>query len=201
MKSDKRPAMSKCRAGALILILLSLGACSVIPDGPPALAEHDLGPSSLDQSFQPRDLPVHLAVVTTAGGLAGTDILYRRSDRDPTRIQRYAQHVWRVAPAMLIADRLAQLGLSARASAETPYRLNLRLVDFEQVITTPADAHVNVRIDAELRNAQGEQLATYRFIDRSPTMPDLTGALRGLTAAARRQADNINQWVFDVLPR
>lgn len=201
MRPHKQHVMARCGAGVLVLVLLSLGACSVIPDGLPALAEHDLGPVAPDQSFQPRDLPVHLARVTTANDLAGTDILYRRTDRDPTQVHRYAQHVWRVAPVLLIADRLSQLGLSARATAETPYQLVLRLVNFEQVITSPTDAHVNVRVDAQLRNAQGALVASYRFIDRSPATADLAGALSGLTAAARRQADNINQWVFDALAR
>lgn len=189
------------RAGVMLLLLLNLAACSVIPAGPPALAEHDLGPTSLDKGFQPRDMPVHLAEVATAESLAGTDILYRVVYRDPTRIQRYAQHVWRVAPVLLMADRLTQSGMPTRATAETPYRLSLRLLDFEQVITTPQKAHVNVRVAAELRDRAGKLVARYQFIDRSPTGPDLAGALNGLTAAARRQTDNINQWVFDALPQ
>ena len=185
----------------VLMASLALSACSVLPKGPPPAVEHDLGPVPPDLTFQPHRMPVYLNDLSLPSWLAGNDILYRNVAEDPTRVQRYANHVWRVAPVQLLGDRLAYLGIPREKTPENRYRLDLRLEDFEQVMTGPQSAHVSVQIIGNLRAPDGHLISSHRFVDQSPTGADLQGALTGLTAAAQRQIGNINSWLFDTLQR
>lgn len=179
--------------------MLLLAGCSILPQqaSPPAL--HDFGPpASVTPLVQPKGLVDES--VTSATSLADTAIHYRLLYDDPTRLHTYADNRWIAPPAELLQTRLqmafSHAGVSAGAPSDrTRYRLQLEILDFEQIFETPRSAHVSVHIEARLQDiVSGLTLAQHSFIITQATAANVQGAVQGYANITVQLLLQVAQW-------
>lgn len=191
------------RIAALTIALSGLAACSsLLPPSPPAPLKHDFGLVSSDWSLG-RDATadrVQLARISMPDWLDNANIHYRALRSDPTGLRVYARNRWAASPARLMAACLARSGIRGTGGPATRLTLSLYISDFEQVITAPEKAHLNVLVDAWLRNpANGHLIAHRRFVDQQAVPANVTGAVEGLARAGNRQCRTITVWTSKFL--
>ncbi|MGA9853306.1 MAG: ABC-type transport auxiliary lipoprotein family protein [Gammaproteobacteria bacterium] len=143
--------------------------------------------------------------ITSAPWLADTSIRYRLLYDDPTRLHAYADNRWIASPAELMQMRL-QLALgnvdanAAPSSGVAHYRLQVELLDFEQLFDTPQSSRVSARAEAALLNiSSGAMLAKHRFAVTLTTSPDVQGAVQGSARATDQLLRQIVQWTAEQL--
>ena len=172
-----------------LLVVFTLGGCSVLPRPTPSPRYHDFGPVvPPPATFR---ASIDIEGVTAPTWLERDAIWYRFLDHDPTRLRAYAENRWIAPPGTLIAqavrDRLLDHG-SPR------YRLRLRLTRFEQDFPSLTRATVVVRIRATLLDRAGRVWAQKWFQLSAPTTPDVSGAVNGLSTLGEQSAKEITAW-------
>ncbi|MGH8398599.1 MAG: ABC-type transport auxiliary lipoprotein family protein [Gammaproteobacteria bacterium] len=184
--------------------ILLLAGCSILPQqtSPPAL--HDFGPpASVTPLVQTKGLVDES--VTSATSLADTAIHYRLLYDDPTRLRTYADNRWIAPPAELLQTRLQMVFSHTGVSAGPPsdrsrYRLQLEILDFEQIFDTPHSAHVSVHIEARLQDiVSGLTLAQHSFIITQVTAADVQGAVQGYANVTAQLLRQVAQWTAEQL--
>lgn len=171
-----------------ILVAGLLAACSILPTPPPSPALHDFGPPA---SVPTAAVPVE-AGVSAPAWLDDTAIYYRLMYADPTQLRAYADNRWLAPPAQLLQARLR--GAFANGSAHC--RLEVRLLDFEQVFDSAQSAHISLRAQASLRDlSNGTTVSEQMFTVTQSTSPDVQGAVSGDAQAANALLARLEQWV------
>lgn len=170
-----------------VLIAASLAACSILPKPPPSPALHDFGPPA---SAPGTAAPVE-ASVSAPAWLDDTAIYYRLLYSDSTQLRAYADNRWLAPPAQLLQARLR----GAFANGSPHYRLEVQLLDFEQIFDSAQSAHISLRVQASLRDmtngtAVGEQMFTVTL----PTSPDVQGGISGDARAADELIAQLVEW-------
>lgn len=199
MRGLRRAATTCCAA-------LWLCACGMLPQPPASPALHDFG------------LPVGAPAVTLAGGqvavapvsspswLANSRIRYRLLFDEPARLRAYAQNEWIAPPAELMTARL-RLAFGnpdfavAGAPGEPAYRLEVELLDFEQVFDTAHSARSNLRAVVSLRSTKDGRVLGPRLFDVSmASSPSVRGAIDSGGAAVERLVAQIVLWADGFRP-
>lgn len=175
-----------------VLIAGLLAACSILPKPAPSPALHDFG---LPASTAAAAIPVE-ASVSAPAWLDDTAIYYRLMHSDPTQLCAYADHRWLAPPAQLLQARLR----GAFANGSPHYRLEVRLLDFEQIFDTAQSAHISLRAQASLRDlSNGTTVGEQMFTVTQSTSPDVQGAVSGDAQAANELLARLEQWVHTQL--
>lgn len=171
-----------------VLVATALVACSILPKPAPPPALHDFGPATSAPAVTvvPAD-----ATVSAPSWLDDTEIYYRLLYNDPTQLRVYADNRWLAPPAQLLQARLRAAFANGRAS----YRLQVRLLDFEQIFETAQSAHISLRVLAELQDLpDGKTAAQQLFTVNVPVSPDVQGAVSGDAQAANELITQLTQW-------
>lgn len=172
-----------------LLVVFTLGGCSVLPRPAPPPRYHDFGPVTTVAATLSN--PIALHGVTAPAWLESNAIWYRFLNRDPTRLRAYAENRWIEPPSQLLARAVQE---RLRADGRARYRLRLRVVRFEQDFAGPTRATVLLRVRAVLLS-RGDLVLAQRFFQLSaPTVPDVSGAVHGLAALGERAAKEISAW-------
>lgn len=172
-----------------VLVVFTLGGCSVLPRPASPPRYHDFGPATVPASTL--SAPIGLGGVSAPPWLEGDTIWYRFLKRDPTRLRAYAENRWLAPPPRLLAQAMRE---HLHASDRPRYRLRLHLVRFEQDFTSLTRATVVVRIHAMLLDRAGLVWAQKLFQLSGPTTPDVSGAVDGLSALGEQAAKEISAW-------
>lgn len=189
-------------AAVCIVLPLVLSGClsRVLPEAAPAPTTFDFGPLPEDA---PMPLPssVRLDRVTAPSWLEGTNILYRRLDTQPAALLPYARNVWIASVPELFAERLAyRLEQAAPPDADVePVWLEVELVSFEHVYTSPSEAYVIARARASFEERAGSTRSR-AFEVRRPAEANVGGALSELPAAADELVLDIIAWSRQAVP-
>lgn len=171
-----------------VLIAALLAGCSILPKPAPSPALHDFGPPA---SAPAAAVSVE-ASVSAPGWLDDTAIYYRLMYTDPTQLRSYADNRWLAPPAALLQARLR--GIFANGSPH--YRLEVQLLDFEQVFDSAQSAHISLRAQASLRDmSNGTTVGEQIFTVTQSTSPDVQGAVSGDAQAANELLARLVQWV------
>ncbi|MDE2460810.1 MAG: membrane integrity-associated transporter subunit PqiC [Gammaproteobacteria bacterium] len=175
-----------------VLIAAVLAACSILPKPAPPPVLHDFGPPA---SAPAAAVPVEVSVSAPLW-LDDTAIYYRLMYSDPTQLRAYADHRWLAPPAQLLQARLR----GAFANRSPHYRLEVQLLDFEQVFDTAQSAHISLRAQASLRDlSSGTAIGERMFAVTQSTSPDVQGAVSGDAQAANELLARLEQWVHTQL--
>ncbi len=191
-------------ASGVALLMLLAGCSSLLPPGPPPPHRHDFGPPTTGWQMARPAMPpgIVISAIQTPEWLDNANIHYRSVPTDPTGVNAYARNVWVDSPAHLMRACLERHGINGRQHRESRFALSLSISDFEQIITAPDQAHVDVRITASLRDlSNGQLVASHHFLDHHPVTPDVKGAVRGLAKAGSDQCRNILDWIGKTLGR
>ncbi|QSA98151.1 ABC-type transport auxiliary lipoprotein family protein [Methylococcus sp. EFPC2] len=142
-------------------------------------------------------MPVTSVAVEAPDWLKDPRIHYRLLYADPTRVRFYADNRWLAPPPDLLAQRLAAAG------AGRPYRLRIRLREFEQVFDTPDRARIVLGIVARAESLEhGEFVAERRFdFALSTSSPDAQGAVQAFSTAVDQAAGEIGAWLESLANR
>lgn len=152
-----------------------------------------------------------IAGIDVPAWLAGTAMYYRLDYRDNQHVATYAQSDWIAPPNVMlepiIRDALAAGGgwravLGPRDPATADVELRLRVNDFSQVFSSPADSTGVIDATATAIDAQnGRVLAQRHFLVRVRAPgADAKGGARALAEAARQFATSLQDWLAR-LPR
>ncbi|MGC8522513.1 MAG: ABC-type transport auxiliary lipoprotein family protein [Steroidobacteraceae bacterium] len=174
------------------LALLALGGCSLLPPhaqppryedfGPPAIARPPAGPA------------LRLRGVEAPAWLDTGAIDYRFLTHHPHQLRAYAQHRWIAPPSALLAQSLRER-LPGGAARRV---LRVRLLRFEQDFESARRARALIALRATVTELQGRWSASRQFVLSVPAAPNVTGAVAGLSAAARRASAAIVAWARTV---
>jgi len=209
------------RHAVLGSIVLSMAACSSLPDKPSRPVSYDFGAGLLTPSAQDvsRSLPpIALADIDSAGVPDTAAITYRLQYTDAQQLRPYANARWVLPPAQLVRQRVRErLGVNRpvldaddllsqkRIEGNLPRILRLQLEEFSQVFVGPGQSEGVLRLRATLvDNApQGESFIGQRvFVLRRPAATaDAAGGVRALTDATDAAGDEIEAWLARLAPR
>jgi len=187
------------RSASISAMVLTLGACQILPETPPPPSEHDLG--KLTDFAPSKQLPatVVLSGIDAPSWLQGREIRYRLMHRHPSRIHAYARHQWVAPPPELIerylGQRLALATPPAATAEQRPWQLHLSLDAFEQTFDGDRRSHAVIQFRAILRSPAGNSSGRKSFIRRQSTEPDIDGALSGLAAVTNHAAAELEEWL------
>lgn len=213
-----RQSRAGARFGLMLLVALTLAACSALPDKPLRAALYDFGPGLLSTPPATRQAPLPplaLSDISTPGGaLDNQAVLYRLAYADAQQLRPYSQARWSMPPAQLVRQRLREtlgrdravfnagegpaLNRSAGLGA-TPRTLQLQLEEFSHLFQSPGSSTGLVRLHATLveNTPSGEKLLAQRYftVQRPATSADAPGGVRALTAATDAAIEEIAQWL------
>ena len=170
------------------LALLALGGCSLLPPHAQPPRYEDFGPPASART--PAGPALRLRAVNAPPWLDTGAIDYRFLTNHPHQLRAYAQHRWIAPPSVLLAQSLRERlpeGPAHRA-------LRVRLLRFEQDFETARRARALIALRATVTDPQDRWSASRRFVLSLPTAPTVTGAVAGLSAAARRASAAIVAW-------
>lgn len=216
-----RQSWADARFGLMLLVALTLAACSALPDKPLRAALYDFGPGPLSTPPATRQAPLPplaLADISTPGGaLDNQAVLYRLAYANPQQLRPYSQARWSMPPAQLVRQRLrGTLGrdrpvfnagegpaLNRSAALGPPPRtLQLQLEEFSHLFASPGSSTGLVRLHATLveNTPSGEKLLAQRHftVQRPATSADAAGGVRALTAATDAAIEEISQWLQQI---
>lgn len=189
--------MKSALLGLMAGTALLAGCGSLLPKPAPLPALHDFGPPLAGVSA-----PLGVLVttdVTAPAWLDGTEIHYRLDYDDATRLRAYADNRWVAPPAALLQVRLrAEFGndVSNASAPARAYRLNLRLLDLEQVFLQPQSAETRLRVVAELQDASSGVVVAKRVFDLTQAAgPDVGGAVQGASRATLTLVADLDEWL------
>ncbi len=168
-----------------LLLILALTACSFVTPRRPPPALHDFGPPTAAVANVGKSL-----AVTAPPWLQDTRLRYRLKFKDPTRVRFYANHRWIAPPPALLAQRLASL------PEPPPYRLQIHLLDFEQVFDTPTRSRIVLRFSIEAVGADGRVVAARLFsFDQATPSADVQGAMAAYAEVVAQAVDGVRTWL------
>lgn len=189
----------------VLLMMLTLGACSLGPEKKDAAATYDLGAPPAATAGQPRiraSLLVH--AVGAPSWLETYAIVYRLNYQDGARQLTYANSRWAAPAASLLTQRLrAQLAaasdggiLSIADSASADYALRIELEEFSQVFDTADASRAVVVARASLVNVARRTLQAQRTFTFEKPAPSANaeGGVRALAGASAELLDAIVAW-------
>lgn len=171
-----------------LLVVMLLTGCSILPKPAPAPALHDFGPPPSGPTVATG--PAQISVSAPAW-LDDTTIYYRLMYSDPTQLHSYADNRWLAPPAQLLQVRVR----AAFADGKARYRLQVRLLDVEQIFDTAQSAHISLRALVELQDlSDGETTAQHLFVVSVSASPDVQGAVSGDAHAADELIAQLVEW-------
>lgn len=182
----------RCLLGISLFMSFALGGCTLLPPRAPAPVYNDFGPPA---SRPLRSMAVALGEVTSPAWLATGRILYRPA-KDPTALRSYATQRWISAPEELLAQRLRE---RLEGSRKQGYKLNARLDRFEQEFARNGTARAIIDLRAIILAPDGRIVASHWFTLSTPTRPDVSGAVQGLSTLARETSTAIVRWANRVV--
>jgi cholesterol transport system auxiliary component len=183
-----------------------LCACGLLPQPPAPLALHDFGPQAATVAAAPPTRRVEVEAVHSPSWLANAQIHYRWLHDEPTRLRAYAQNEWVAPPAQLLTARLRLAFDSPDFASASPggrpaYRLDVDLLDFEQVFDTTRSARVTLSAVVSLRDGPGGRVFGPRRFDLSTASPpNVRGAVTASAAAVDELVAAIVRWTHDAPP-
>jgi cholesterol transport system auxiliary component len=201
----KKSVVQMTRGLWLALALLLVGCASQRPAE--AYKVYDFGPAPLQTPAAASQHALATLVLyepQVSPALEGNALLYRLAYADAQQLKPYALARWSMPPAQLLGQRLRQqLGAQRAvvAPGEAAARLNLRLglEEFSHVFASPTDSHGLLRLRATLtqRNGGSETLLAQRsfVVQQVASTPDAQGAVRALTQASDRAAEQLAAWL------
>src|SRR5471032_1215984 len=179
----------------VLLLALTLGACSLGPANRDAAATYDLGAFPVPAAGQPRiraSLLVH--AVAAPSWLESYSIIYRLNYQDAARQLTYANSRWAAPAAALLTQRLrAQLAaasdggiLSIADSARADYALRIELEDFSQVFDTVAASRAVIVARASIVNVTRRTLHAQKTftVEKPASGANAEGGVRALAIAS-----------------
>lgn len=171
-----------------VLVAALLAACSILPKPPPPPALHDFGPPTSAPTVAGGPTQI---IVSAPAWLDDTAIYYRLLYSDATHVRNYADNRWLAPPAELLQARLR----AAFAADNAHYRLQVRLLDFEQVLDTAQSAHISLRALVDLQDlSDGKTVNQQLFTLSVPVSPDVQGAVSGGARAADELITRLTRW-------
>ncbi len=184
-----RPQVSARRLLPPIILMLTVTACSVLPERPPSPALHDFG--SGENVTAAQDGLWSTVAVDAPEWLQSESIRYRLMYADPTHVRFYSLDRWVAPPSSLLAQRLSL------ASGDGGWKLKIRLLEFEQVFDNPENARVIMAFRAVAyrpgsMEAAGEKV--FRFSRPTPS-PDAKGAVTAYAALIGNVAKELSLWL------
>lgn len=172
-----------------MLVVVLLAACSILPKPVPPPALHDFGPPPNAPAVTGGPIQVS---VSAPAWLDDTAIYYRLLYSDPTQLRTYADNRWLAPPAELLQTRLR----AAFANGNAHYRLQVQLLDFEQVFDTAQTARISLRVLVDLQDlSDGKTVAQQLFTVSVPVSSDVQGAVSGNARAADEFIVELGQWI------
>jgi cholesterol transport system auxiliary component len=189
----------------LALALLLVGCASQRPAE--AYKVYDFGPAPLQTPAAASQHALATLVLyepQVSPALEGNALLYRLAYADAQQLKPYALTRWSMPPAQLISQRLRQhLGVQRAvvAPGEAAAQFNVRWVleEFSQVFDSPTESYALLRLRATLtqRNGGNETLLAQRsfVVQQVASTPDAQGAVRALTQASDRAAEQLAAWL------
>jgi cholesterol transport system auxiliary component len=200
------PDFLSVKSISLLLALMLLAGCTT-PRPDAAVKVYDFGPAPLQTSTaasQPALATLVLYEPQVSPALEGNALLYRLAYADAQQLKPYALTRWSMPPAQLISQRLRQhLGVQRAvvAPGEAAAQFNVRWVleEFSQVFDSPTESYALLRLRATLtqRNGGNETLLAQRsfVVQQVASTPDAQGAVRALTQASDRAAEQLAAWL------
>jgi cholesterol transport system auxiliary component len=201
----KKSVVQMARGLWLALALLLVGCASQRPAETYKVYDFGLAPMQTTTAAAQPALPtLVLYEPQVSPALEGNALLYRLAYADAQQLKPYALTRWSMPPAQLISQRLRQhLGVQravvAPGEAAAPLNLRLVLEEFSHVFASPTDSHGLLRLRATLtqRNGGSETLLAQRsfVVQQVASTPDAQGAVRALTQASDRAAEQLAAWL------
>jgi len=201
----KKSVVQMTRGLWLALALLLVGCASQRPAE--AYKVYDFGPAPLQTPAAASQHALATLVLyepQVSPALEGIALLYRLAYADAQQLKPYALTRWSMPPAQLISQRLRQhLGVQRAvvAPGEAAAQFNVRWVleEFSQVFDSPTESYALLRLRATLtqRNGGNETLLAQRsfVVQQVASTPDAQGAVRALTQASDRAAEQLAAWL------
>jgi cholesterol transport system auxiliary component len=201
----KKSVVQMTRGLWLALALLLVGCASQRPAE--AYKVYDFGPAPLQTPAAASQHALATLVLyepQVSPALEGNALLYRLAYADAQQLKPYALTRWSMPPAQLISQRLRQhLGVQRAvvAPGEAAAQFNVRWVleEFSQVFDSPTESYALLRLRATLtqRNGGNETLLAQRsfVVQQVASTPDAQGAVRALTQASDRAAEQLAAWL------
>jgi cholesterol transport system auxiliary component len=188
-----------------MLMLLTLGACSLGPAQKEAAPAYDLGTLPVPAAGQARiraSLLVH--AVAAPSWLDSYSIVYRLNYQDAARQLTYANSRWAAPVASLLTQRLrTQLAaasdggiLSVADSARADYALRIELDDFSQVFDTAEASRGVIVARASIVNVARRALQAQKTFTITKTAPSANaeGGVRALAGGSAELIDAVTAW-------
>lgn len=176
-------------------------------------ASAQAAPSGAQQQPAPSAAPLLLGKVSAHGLPANSQaVLYRYAYADAQQLRAYQQARWSQPVPQLLGQQLRQQlelrrpvleeGFSParlRQEQQAPLALQVDVLQFEQVFTSEAQSHAQVRLRATLwaPQPQGDRLLgqrTFEYQRPAPT-PDAAGGAWALAQAAQAAVAAIDSWL------
>jgi cholesterol transport system auxiliary component len=189
----------------VLLLALTLGACSLGPEKKDAAATYDLGALPVVVSGQPRiraSLLVH--AVAAPSWLESNSIVYRLNYQDSARQLAYANSRWAAPAAALLTQRLrAQLAASSDGgilgiadSARADYALRVELEEFSQVFDSTTASRAVIVARASIVNVARRTLHAQKTftVDKPAPGANAEGGVRALSSASGELIDAVVAW-------
>lgn len=202
--------MSKFKYLFLLIIVYTIGGCSLGPEKRDPPAVFDLGPP------RPATVAPHLSsatwlipAVSASPWLDSHNIVYRLNYRDAGRAEAYAQNRWAMSPALLLTERIrsrfagATRGVvTTQDGAKADVSLRIELDDFSQSFNAADASKVTVRLRASLIGLDTRALLAQRtFSGERPAAPNAPGAAQALSAASDAIVEELVTWATNSLAK
>ncbi len=189
----------------MILLALSLGACSLGGEKKDPPATFDLGaPRSDAGAKKTLSQAVLVYNIAAPSWLDGQAIVYRLNYQDAVRQLTYSNSRWAAPPAALLAQRLrGRLAAASEAgiinvadSARADYALRIELDDFSQVFDSAEASRAVVVARASIINVAKRNLHAQKSFnfERPAATPNADGGVRALAAAGDELIEAVVAW-------
>lgn len=164
---------------------------------------YDLGAPQARKGFGHFRLPKNIVLgqITATPWLRSKNIYYRFSYVSRTQLNRYTQSRWLAPPASLLSERLINAfedreNESAFSSVKR-LQLNLKLLRFEQIFTSPKHSHGLLEIRASLAALNSGEILRQRIfrLDHSTATPNAAGAVNALRMEANEFIKALIRWL------
>lgn len=196
----------------LALCLLALGGCGAASRQNVVPRHYTLGqlaPAATQTPSHSNGATLRIARIEMPAWLQDTGLYYRLAYRHDNVVAAYANSDWAAPPADMLEQRLrsALAGSDWRAvvgpgsNAQADFTLYLRLDDFSQVFTAPAQSFGVLDATATVVAASDDVVAQRHFHVRvAAPSADAAGGVKALDAASRDFARQVRDWLATQQP-